>query len=68
MTRAIVGALVGCVVLSAVGGFGAPLMCGAAADRDKCGEQWRAAAAGALAAAGTLGTLLARLAGGDRQP
>lgn len=68
MTRAIVSALVGCVVLSAVGGFGAPLLCRGATQQDKCSEQWRMAAGGSLTAAGTLGTLLARLAGGDRQP
>lgn len=68
MTRPIVIALVGCVVLSAVGGFGAPLLCRSAVEREKCGEQWRGAATGALTAAGTLGTLLARLAGSERQP
>lgn len=67
MTRTIILALVGCVILSAVGGFGAPLLCRASTD-ERCGEQWRAAAAGALAAGGTLGTLLAKLAGDDRQP
>lgn len=68
MTQPIVIALVGCVVLSAVGGFGAPLLCRGATEQDQCGQQWRNAAAGALTAAGTLGTLLARLSGGDRQP
>ncbi len=63
--RAIVFALVGCVVVSALGGFGSPLLCGSG--DTKCAERWQAAAAGALTAAGTLGTLLARL-GGDRQP
>lgn len=65
MTRSIILSLVGCVILSAVGGFGAPLLC---RGDDRCAEQWRAAAAGALAAGGTLGTLLAKLAGDDRQP
>lgn len=65
MNRAIVYALVGCVIVSAVGGFGSPLLCRTA--DAKCAERWQAAAAGALTAAGTLGTLLARL-GGDRQP
>lgn len=68
MNRPIIAALVSCVVLSAVGGFGAPLLCRGATDLDKCGEQWRVAAAGALTAAGTLGTLLARLVGDDHQP
>ena len=67
MTRAIVGSLVACVLISAVGGFGAPLLCRGADDR--CTEAWRGAAAGSLTAAGTLGTLLARLSGvDDRQP
>lgn len=66
MTRAIVSALVGCVLVSAVGGFGAPLLCGSASG-DKCADNWRGAAAGALTAAGTLGTLLAKMAE-DRQP
>jgi hypothetical protein len=68
MTRSIIGVLVACVLLSAVGGFGAPLLCRGSTD-DKCSENWRTAAAGALTAAGTLGTLLAKLSGGDdRQP
>jgi len=66
MTTRIIGALLICVLTSAVGGFGAPLLC---RNDDKCADAWRGAAAGALTAAGTLGTLLARLAGGDdRQP
>lgn len=66
MTRAIVGSLVTCVLISALGGFGAPLLCGG---EEKCVNAWRGAATGSLTAAGTLGTLLARLAGGDdRQP
>lgn len=68
MTRTIVGSLVVCVLISAIGGFGAPLLCGPSSD-NKCPEAWRTAAAGALTAAGTLGTLLARLAGqDDRKP
>jgi hypothetical protein len=67
MTRAIVGSLVACVLISAVGGFGAPLLCRGSDER--CADAWRGAAAGALTAAGTLGTLLARLAGSDdRRP
>ena len=65
MSRLIVGALVGCVVTSAVGGFGAPVLC-AGSDKD-CPARWQQAAAGALAAGGTLGTLLAKL-NGDGQP
>ena len=67
MTRFIVGALVGCVVASAVGGFGAPLLC--RNSDDSCPSRWQQAAAGALTAGGTLGTLLAKLTGSDdRQP
>ena len=66
MNRVIVGALVGCVVISAAGGFGAPLLCQGS---DKtCAERWQQAAAGALTAAGALGTLLARIAGTDTRP
>lgn len=67
MNRSIVTSLVGCVLISALGGFGAPLMCRGSSD-DKCADNWRAAATGALTAAGTLGTLLARMSGDDRQP
>lgn len=66
MTRPIVVALVGCVIASAVGGFGSPLLCPNAADKS-CSERWQSAASGALTAAGTLGTLLAKLSG-DHQP
>ena len=59
MKRIIVGALVGCIVVSAVGGFGAPLMC-AGADKD-CPVRWQQAATGALAAGTALGTLLAKI-------
>jgi len=65
VTRPIVTALVGCVVFSAVGGFGAPLLCQGQGQDKGCAERWQQAAAGALTAAGTLGTLLARLGGGS---
>jgi hypothetical protein len=65
INRSIVASLVGCVIAAAIGGFGAPLLCSNA--DAKCPDRWQQAAAGALTAAGTLGTLLARL-GGDRQP
>ena len=61
MQNKIVATLITCVVISAVGGFGAPLWCRSNTDNERCGENWKAAAAGALTAAGTLGTLLARL-------
>lgn len=66
MNRAIVGALVGCVIVSAVGGFGSPVLCQGSLDKT-CAERWQQAAAGSLTAAGTLGTLLAKLDSG-RQP
>lgn len=59
MNRVIVTALVSCVVASAIGGFGAPFLCSGA--DEKCPARWQQAAAGALAAGGTLGTLLAKL-------
>lgn len=62
MTNKIVAGLLGCVILSAIGGFGAPFFCGNNSN-DKCLDAWRGAAAGALTAAGTLGGLLARLDG-----
>jgi hypothetical protein len=62
--RTIVYALVGCVVMSAIGGFGAPLLCSGRGP--ECGDHWRQAAGGALAAATSLGTLLARLPGGPQ--
>jgi hypothetical protein len=59
MQNKIITTLVFCVCISAIGGFGAPLLC--RTDSGRCGDNWRAAAAGALTAAGTLGTLLAHL-------
>jgi hypothetical protein len=60
----IVAGLLACALMSAIGGFGAPLLC-RGGDDDRCADRWRGAAAGALTAAGTLGTLLARM-GGDQ--
>jgi len=62
MSNTIVRALVGCAVISALGGFGAPLLCGGRGA--ECADQWRQASMSALAAATSLGTLLARLPGG----
>lgn len=57
--QVIVAALVACVAASAVGGFGAPFLCrGAGPD---CSDRFRQATSNALAAAGVLGTLLARM-------
>jgi len=68
VTRIIAGSLVACVLIGAIGGFGAPLLCQGSRD-DKCPENWRGAAAGAVAASGTLSALLARITGtSDRQP
>ena len=64
MNGRIITALGFCVILSAIGGFGAPLLC--SNGNDKCADAWRGAAAGALTAAGALGTLLVRLEG-DKQ-
>jgi hypothetical protein len=62
MSNTIVRALVGCAVISALGGFGAPLFCGGRGA--ECTDQWRQASMGALAASASLGTLLARPPGG----
>lgn len=67
MIKLVTTTLISCVVLSAIGGFGAPLLCRQSADQEKCGDQWRVAAAGALTAAGSLGTLLARMADTDQR-
>lgn len=64
MNNRIVAALIGCVLVSAVGGFGAPLLCRGSGN-EKCAEQWQAASAGALTAGGTLSALLARITGSD---
>lgn len=64
MNRTIVSALVGCVVMSVIGGFGAPLLCPGRGP--ECGDHWRQAAGNALAAAMSLGTLLARPPGGPQ--
>lgn len=61
MENKIVATLISCVLISAIGGFGAPLWCMTSTQQDRCGDNWRSAAAGALTAAGTLGTLLASL-------
>lgn len=66
MQNKIVATLISCVLISAVGGFGAPLWCKTSTTQDRCGDNWRAAAAGALTAAGTLGTLLASLTGKEK--
>lgn len=55
-----------CLGLAAVGGFGSAVSC-ELANGDDCGEHWKAGGAGALAAATTGGTLLARLERPERE-
>jgi hypothetical protein len=57
--------VVGCLGLAAVGGFGGAVSC-QVANRQDCGEAWKAGVAGALMAATTGGTLLAQLDGRRR--
>lgn len=59
----IVRAIIACIFLSALGAFGGPLLC-----RDSnldirraCIDSWNGASAASIAAATTLGTLLAKL-------
>ncbi len=67
MNNRIIAALIGCVFLSALGGFGAPLLCRDSSDA-KCAERWQTAAGGALTASATLSALLARITGADQSP
>lgn len=67
MNNRIVAALIGCVLISAIGGFGAPLLCRGSSD-SKCAERWQTAAGGALTASATLSALLARITGADQSP
>lgn len=67
MNNHIVAALIGCVLISALGGFGAPLLCRGSSD-SKCAEHWQTAAGGALTASATLSALLARITGADQSP
>ncbi|GDX73417.1 hypothetical protein LBMAG40_00740 [Cyanobium sp.] len=56
-----------CLTLAALGGFGGPInVCRVQAV--DCLESWKDAAAGALAAAGLGGTLLAQIDGRRRRP
>jgi hypothetical protein len=64
VNRFIVGSLVACVMISAIGGYGALLCRG----DQPCIDAVKTASAGALAGAGTLGTLLARISGSDPHP
>lgn len=60
MNNRIVIALISCVLVSVIGGFGAPLFCKSSTDAS-CGERWQNASNGALAASSTLSALLVRL-------
>jgi hypothetical protein len=62
MRDKIVAAIIACSAISAIGGFGAPVICRYSKD-ESCAENFRTAAAGALAAATTLGTLMAQMKG-----
>ena len=62
MNRIVTIALIGCAGLSALGGFGEPVLCHG--QKPECGDKWRAAASGALTVASFLGTLLAPSPGG----
>ena len=66
MTRIIIYALVACALLSALGGFGGPLLC-QSSDKD-CPVRWQQASSAALTVAVSLGTLLAKIGGNDSQP
>lgn len=55
-----------CLGLAAAGGFGGAIYC--QVQSGDCLETWKAAGAGALAAATTGGTLLAQLDGRKRDP
>lgn len=60
MRDKIVSAIIFCGAISAIGGFGAPVLCRLSSDTS-CAENFKSAAAGALAVATTLGTLMAQM-------
>jgi hypothetical protein len=64
--RPLIRALVGLLLLGAVGGFGAPLSCEARGKGD-CRDAWVLATSNALASAGMISALLAKL-DGDGSP
>ena len=64
--RPLIRALVGLLVLGAVGGLGAPWSC-EARGKDDCAAAWTQAGSSALACAGVISALLAKL-DGDSSP
>ena len=64
--RPLIRALVGILLASAVAGFGAPITC-EGRGRDDCETTWGLATSNALACAGVISALLARL-DGDGSP
>jgi hypothetical protein len=64
--RPLIRALMALLLLGAVGGFGAPLSCETRGEGD-CRESWALATSNALACAGVISALLARL-DGDGSP
>lgn len=59
MQNSIVRVILFCAALSALGGFGSVLLCPYSAN--ECTTRWQNASIGSLAAATSLGTLLAKL-------
>lgn len=64
--RPLIRAMVGILLASAVGGYGSPLSC-EARGRGECREEWALANSNALASAGMISALLAKL-DGDGSP
>ena len=60
--RQLIRALVGILLASAVAGFGAPITC-EGRGRDNCETAWGLATSNALACAGVISALLAKLDG-----
>mgnify|MGYP007069477347 CR=1 FL=1 len=63
--RPLIRALVGLLVMCAVGGFGAPVSC-EGRGRGECRQEWALATSNALACAGMISALLAKLDGDGR--
>jgi hypothetical protein len=58
--RPLIRALVGLLLLGAVGGFGAPVAC-EGRGRGECRQEWALATSNALACAGVISALLAKI-------
>jgi hypothetical protein len=65
--RPLIRALVGILLASAVAGFGAPITC-EGRGREDCETAWTLATSNALACAGVISALLAKLEGNDGSP